>query len=610
MPNLILYNGRLVTQDVRIPQATALATREGRFLAVGDDGDIRAMARPGTQLIDLNNRLVLPGLTDAHFHLYDWSLGLRRLPLADAVSLSDLRQRLAQKASEAPRGHWIMGQGWNETRWPDPRIPTRSDLDDVAPDHPAILWRNDMHLAVVNSNALRKAGITGDTPDPPEGVIDRDESGEPTGVLRELAINLVRDVIPPPIDAEAAEAMRDGFTVLHRLGLTGIHDCRIMGGADGLPAFRAYQRLQSSGELALRLWMHIPGKRLNEAIALGLRTGFGNDRLRVGHVKFFADGGQGARTAWMLSPYEDTGQCGMPLTPMAEIAEAVRRANQAGLALAVHSIGDRANRELLTVFEQHAIRNTQYVPHRIEHVQIIRPEDVTRLARLGIVASVQPIHATDDIPMIKQSVGSRGRFAYAFRDMLDAGVTLALGSDGPVADPNPLWGIHAAVTRQRRDGTPPGGWYPQQRLTVAEAVWGFTMGPALASGRDAELGSITPGKLADLIVLDRDIFTIEPMEIAQTQVVMTVFDGRVVYRLMKVRLKLFAVFRRYLPPGTKGNACDVEVPEGTQVSDLLSQFGLSEKESRTILVNGRDAGPDRVLQDGDVVAAFPTMAGG
>jgi len=533
MPSLILYNGKLLTQDPNFPQATALAIRGKRFLAIGSDAEIRSLARPHTRLIDLGGRLALPGLTDAHFHFYAWALGLRQLPLADTTSLSDLRGRLARRASETPPGHWILGQGWNETRWPEPCIPTRADLDDVAPAHPVILWRSDMHLAVVNSRALREASISGDTPNPPQGVIDRDESGEPTGVLRELAINLIRDIIPPPTEEETVEAMREGLPLLHRLGLTGVHDYRIMGGADGPPAFRAYQHLLAGDKLALRLWMNIPGERLSEAIALGLRTGFGDDYLRVGHVKLFADGGQGARTAWMLEPYQDTSSCGMPLTPMAEIAEAARRADQAGLAVAIHAIGDRANRELLIVFEQLETQNSKpetRVPHRIEHVQMIRPDDVPRLARLGIVASVQPIHVTDDIPMIEQSVGPRGRFAYPFRDMLDAGVTVAFGSDAPVADPNPLWGIHAAVTRQGQDGSPPGGWYPAQRLTVAEAVLSFTMGPALASARGADLGSITPGKLADLVVLDRDIFAIEPMEIAQTQVVTTVFDGQVVYQ--------------------------------------------------------------------------------
>ena len=351
-------------------------------------------------------------------------------------------------------------------------------------------------------------------------------------MLRELAINLVREVIPLPTDAETVTAMRDGFTELHRLGLTGVHDYRIMGGADGPPAFRAYQHLRATGELALRMWMLLPGEHLNQAIEMGLRTGFGDETLRVGHVKFFSDGGQGARTAWMLEPYEDTASCGMPLTPMDEIAGAVRRAHKAGLAVAIHAIGDRTNRELITVFEQ--VLNSEQdtapsAPHRIEHLQNIRPEDVRRLGRLGVVASVQPIHVPDDFPMIEKSVGSRGCWAYPFRDLLAAGVPLAFGSDCPVANPNPMWGIHAAVTREMRDGTPTGGWYPGQRLSVAEAVWGFTMGAALVSGRAAKLGSITPGKLADLVVLDRDIFTIDPMEIAQTQVVMTIFSGQIVF---------------------------------------------------------------------------------
>jgi len=535
MTELFLVNGRFHTQDPSYPDATAVASRDGRLWAVGGDDEIRALAAPGQRVIDLGGRRVLPGLTDSHFHYYDWALGLRRLPLAAATSLADVRARVAERASEFPPDHWILGQGWNESRWPDPRIPTRVDLDDVSPDHPLILWRSDLHLAVVNSRALQKTGISGDTPDPPEGVIDRDESGQPTGVLRELAINLVTDVIPPPTEGETADAMRDGFAILHRLGLTGVHDYRIMGGADGPPAFRALQRLHAAGEVGLRMWMHIPGERLDEAIALGLRTGFGDEYVRVGHVKLFSDGGQGARTAWMLEPYDDVGHCGMPLTPMDEITEAVRQADQGGLAVAIHAIGDRANRELVTVFEQvlGAERTSPTAPpaapHRIEHVQNIRPEDVARLARLDVVASVQPIHVTDDIPMTEKSVGERACFSYPFRDIWDAGVTLALGSDCPVADPNPLWGIHAAVTRQQRDGAPSGGWYPQQRLTVDEAVWGFSMGAALVSGREDVLGSITPGKLADLVVLDRDIFTVDPTEIAQTQVVMTVFDGRVVY---------------------------------------------------------------------------------
>ena len=533
MAELVLVNGKFHTQDPAYSEATAVALRDGRFRAVGSDDEIRALAGPGAQIVDLAGQRVVPGFQDAHFHLHDWALGLTRLTLAGARSLDDLGQRLARRVAQAEAGGWILGQGWNESHWPVPRMPTRADLDDVAAHHPVALWRSDLHLVVANSEALRRAGIESSTPDPLGGVIDRDESGQPTGILRELAIDLLTAVIPPPTEDETLTAMRRGFPLLHRLGLTGIHDYRLMDGADGPPAFRAYQRLRAADELGVRLWMHVSGVHLDEVIALGLRTGFGDGFLRIGHVKLFADGGQGARTAWMLDPYEDTAGYGLPLVPMAEMARAIERANLAGLSVAVHAIGDRAIREILSIMEGLAGRHPELAqrtfPNRMEHVQNIRPEDVARLAALNVVASVQPIHVVDDMAMVEQSVGARGRFTYAFRDLLDAGVPLALGSDCPVADPNPLWGISAAVSRQGRGGNPPGGWYPAQRLTVAEAVWGFTMGPAYVSGRSHELGSITPGKLADLVVLDRDILAMEPMEIAETEVVMTVLDGEVVY---------------------------------------------------------------------------------
>ena len=534
MPDLIFYNGNILTMDPRQSHATALAIRSNRILAVGGDEIVRDLAGRLARPVDLQGRLVLPGLTDSHFHLYDWSLSQRELQLADTTSLKDLQSRLEQRVAETPAGNWIKGQGWNETRWDHTILPTAAELDAVSKNHPVILWRSDLHLAVANSRALELAGITVSTPNPPQGLIDRDPAGKPSGILRELAINLVRQVIPPPNEEQTAQAIHNALAGLHRLGLTGVHDFRIMGGADGPPAFHAYQRLNAAGELSLRVWMDLPGERLDEAIALGLRSGFGDDRLRIGHLKYFSDGSQGARTAWMLEPYEDTGKTGLPLTPMEQIAQSIQRADQAGLAVAVHAIGDRANRELIDVFEEVLKKRRSgdtlpTVPHRIEHVQNIRPEDVRRLSELGVVASVQPIHITDDIDVVESSVGTRGRFAYPLRDMIDAGVLLTLGSDAPVANPNPLWGIHAAVTRQRRDDTPSGGWYPRQRLSLAEAVWGYTQGPALVSGRGAHLGSLTPGKLADLIILDRDIYQVNPAEIARAEVVMTVFDGRVVY---------------------------------------------------------------------------------
>jgi predicted amidohydrolase YtcJ len=533
MPDLVLYNGKLLTQDPSFPRATALALRDRRILAVGDDAGMRALAGRRAQLLDLGGRRVLPGLTDSHFHFYNWALGRSGVALADTASLVEVRERVRRALQGAAPGQWILGQGWNQDAWPDPRLPSRADLDDLAPDNPVILWRTDLHLAWANSRALQVAGIAADTPDPRLGVIERDESGQPSGILRELAINLVQQAVPPPTAEEAAEAMRRAMADLHRLGLTGVHDMRIMGGEDGPPAFRAWQRLRAEEAISLRVWMMLPGERLEEAIALGLRTGFGDDYLRVGGIKLFADGATGPRTAWMLEPFADAGT-GLPLTPMPEIAATVAQAHQAGISTAVHAIGDRAVREVLAAFDEALPRQEGHgrplAPHRIEHVQHSRPDDLRRLAPLGLVASVQPIHATDDIATIEKSCGERARWAYAFRDLLDAGTALTLGSDCPVASPNPFWGIHAAVTRQRRDGTPGGGWYPGQRLTAAEAVWGYTMGPAQASGQAARQGSLTPGKLADLIVLERDIFAIPAEEIPDTRVCLTVFDGQVVYR--------------------------------------------------------------------------------
>jgi predicted amidohydrolase YtcJ len=514
----IFYNAKIQTQDHRLPLATAIAIQGKRILAIGSDSDVRALANSKTVEMNLGGRLVLPGLTDSHFHYYEWALGRQRLVLTTTSSIAELQTLLARKARETMPGAWIIGRGWNENNWSSHRLITRADLDNLTPVNPTMLLRGDGHLAVANSLALKAAHIDNETLNPPQGVIDRDATGQPTGVLRELAINLVRQVIPLPTEDETVKTMRDGFNELHKLGLTGIHDFRSMGGKDGPPAFRAYQHLQATGELAMRMWMLLPGERLEHAIALGLRTGLGDDYLRVGHVKFFADGGQGVRSAWMLETYEDTHSFGMPLVPMDEILDALQHAHTAGLALAVHAIGDRANRELVTVFEQ-ALKSDRSIasgtPHRIEHAQNIRPEDIIRLGRLGVVASVQPIHLPDDISMIEQSIGPRGCWSYPFQDMLAAGVPLAFGSDCPVANPNPMWGIHAAVTRRRQDGTPPGGWYPEQCLTVDQAVHGFT----------------TPGKLADLVVLDRDIFSIDPMEIFDTKPVMTVFDGQIVYEV-------------------------------------------------------------------------------
>ena len=538
MPDLILFNGHLHTMDAQKPRAQALAVKAGRIMAVGDNDEISALADSKTERVNLNGRLGIPGMMDSHFHFYDWAMGRQQLDLARVKSLDELLNQVARAAEKLPRENWILGQGWNESDWSEHTMPRRDHLDAMAPAHPVALWRCDLHLVSVNSRALELAGIDETTPDPPDGVIEKDSSGRPTGILRELAPNLVKAVIPTPSADELVAAMRDGIKYLHTLGLTGLHDVRLMGGLEGAPALKAWQLLNEKGKLDLRCWVSLAGECIEEAIALGLRTGLGDECLRIGHLKYFADGGMGARTAWMLEPYLDA-EYGMPLGSMAELSRSIAAAEKAGLAVMVHAIGDRTNREVITILERLAkLRNETkerpivppVLPHRIEHTQMIRSEDIQRLAKLKVAACVQPHNMILDINMIEESVGPRGRWTYAYKEMIDAGIPVLLSSDAPVCDPSPLVGIHAAVTRQRRDGTPAGGWYPEQRISVEDAVRGYTTAPAAFYGQSREMGTLTPGKRADMTVLDRDIFGVDPMEIADTRVEMTIFDGRIVYR--------------------------------------------------------------------------------
>ena len=533
MPNLILFNGNLHTQDENYPNASAIALRDGRILAVGSDAEMLAFAQEKTEKIDLGGRRVLPGLTDSHIHFYEWALLLQVVMLDGVGSLAEMQARVRDAVKDADAGAWIIGQGWNQDIWDAPSTPTKADLDEISPSNPVILWRKDLHLALVNSAALARAGIDRNMPDPEMGIIQRDKKGEPNGLLNELAINLVRAVMPIIPNKIVDAAMREKMKTLHQIGITGVHDFRIMGGEGGAPALRAFQRLRAKNQLKLRALVMLPGEFVEQAVKVGIQSGFGDDFLRIGGIKLFADGALGSRTAWMLEGLENTNETGMPLTPMSEMAEKIAVAEKAGIGTAIHAIGDRAMRELLDVYTEVLDGNLgqrdAHPKHRIEHVQHSHSDDLGRLADLGLVASVQPLHLTEDMDMVDQTLGERGRWAYAFRDLLDAGTVLALGSDCPVVSPNPFLGIQAAVTRQKDDGTPAEGWYPAQRLTVAEAVYGYTMGAAIAAGTENMQGSLTPGKLADLVVLEDDIFEIPPLEIGKMQVKMTVFDGEVVY---------------------------------------------------------------------------------
>ena len=534
----ILYNGVIGGNDSEgpiQPGAQAIGVGQGKILAVGSNDDIVSLAGSTTEKIDLDGRLVLPGFIDSHIHFYEWSLKLGDLQLEKLTSLGELLDLVKKRRSELPTGQWIMGQGWNETDWHEAVMPSRTLLDQVAPEHPVLLWRCDLHLAVANSKALQLAGIDHNTSDPPEGKIERDSKDMPTGVLRELAINLVRQAVVPPTDEQIRKAFMAGTRELYKFGITGIHDIRLMHDEDGARSFQICQQLDRENELGLRCWMTFPGHLLDELIGLGLRSGFGSDRLRIGHVKFFSDGGMGARTAWMLEPFLDAG-CGMSLTDMAELYAEIDKADRNGLAVMVHAVGDRANRELIELFtdlEKHRHANDRprpSYPHRIEHMQMIRPEDARRLQNLNLAVCVTPANMILDINLIDRTLAERGRWTYSFRRLFDTGTPIMFSSDCPVCSPDPLPAIHAAVNRSRLDGTPTGGWYPDQRVNLAEAVAAYTSIPARVH-QALDLGCIVPGCRADLAILNHNIFA-EPADLlGQTAVDMTMFDGRIVHRL-------------------------------------------------------------------------------
>jgi predicted amidohydrolase YtcJ len=531
--DLIVMNAQIYTMDQTRPTAAALAVRDGKFLAVGDPTGLEGLRGPNTQVIDLRGQAVLPGLCDAHIHFSQYALSLRRIDLFEVPTLAELQRRVAEKAKTTPPGQWLLGRGWKQNLWPERRFPTRHDLDEVAPNHPVFLSDKSGHAAIVNSLALSRAGLDERTVNPAGGELTRDAAGKLTGLLLEgPAIDLVGSVVEEAGEAELVEAILEAQDVVHRMGVTAIHDL------DGRRSFTAFQRLRAAGQLRLRAVSHVAMEQLEHALGLGLRAGLGDEWLRVGGLKLFADGALGPRTAAMLAPYEnEPDNYGIVVVDKEDMVEMAGRASAAGLPTLVHAIGDRANHDVLDVFEtvrrQEAERNEPRSNrrHRIEHVQVIHPDDLPRLAALDVIASVQPIHATQDMAMVDAHWGNRGQFSYAFRTLLESGARLAFGSDAPVETPNPFVGIHAAVTRRRADGSPGDeGWYPQQRLTVAEAVAAYTMGAAYAESREHEMGSITPGKYADFVVPDRDIFTCDPMEIKDTTVLMTVIGGEVVYQ--------------------------------------------------------------------------------
>ncbi len=524
--DLVLYNGDIHTMDRRHPRATAVAIYKDRFVALGSDDAMRSLLMGDGYAVNLGGRTVTPGFIDAHIHFLSYGLSLREIDLVNTSTLAAAQERVRARSAETPPGQWLIGRGWDQSVWGDGAFPHKADLDAVTTLHPVFLRRKCGHVGWANSAALALAGITAQTPDPDGGEIERDDRGEPTGILKENALGLMFKLLAEPTPEEAMDAVRVAMQNVHRMGIVGVHNL------EGAAALRAMQQLRHTGELKLRVMAQIPEADLDAAIQLGLQSGLGDEFLRIGAVKVFSDGALGARTAWMIEPYEgEAGNYGIAVADAEHMKAVVDKAIRAGFAVFTHAIGDMANRVVLDAIESsRRAGNGLNLRHRIEHAQVLHPDDLDRFAALGVIPSMQPIHCTQDMLVADKHWGARSRYAYAWRTLWDSGATLAFGSDAPVETPDVLQGIHAAVTRVRADGTPGGnGWIPEERIAVHEAVRAYTAGAAYAGGEENLKGTITPGKLADLVVLSQDIFSINPMAILETDVVATVFGGRFVH---------------------------------------------------------------------------------
>lgn len=528
--DLIITNGRVYTVDANQPWAEALACRDGRLLALGSNADIQSLAGPETKKQDAGGRLILPGLIDAHVHFLQYAIRRQQVPLFGIADFREVQEKVAAACYQAQPGEWIIGWGWDENLW-DVQ-PHARYLDAVAPDNPVVLARMDMHTWWVNSRAMQQAHLSRETVDPPDCVVERDQEGRPTGLLREWnAIDLVEPYLPQPDDETLLSWLRAALAEAHQLGLTGFHDQRVE--KEGKQSLSLFQRLRQTGLLQHRVHANIAADYIGEAATLGLRSGFGGDLLWLGHMKAFADGSMGSQTALLLQPYtNEPDNRGVCVTGKDELWEIARSSAEAGFSVSVHAIGDKAVRDMLDVLselESVKVGADLALPQRIEHVQLIHPDDLARLAQLHVVASMQPVHLQTDWDVADRVWGERARYTYAFRSLLEHGTRIAFGSDAPVAPLNPMLGIHAAVNRKDRAGKPDTAWHPAERLTVSEAVHGYTVEPAYLSGRLARFGSLTPGKWADFIVLSQDIFA-EPVEtLAETQVEHTFFAGELVY---------------------------------------------------------------------------------
>ena len=520
----ILYNARLYLPNTADNPSTAIAIDGDRIVAVGSDDELLASAPTGSSKLNMEGKTVWPGLTDSHLHLQMYGAFLSQVDCETATKQECLH-RVAQKAMETPEGEWILGHGWNQNVW-ESGFGSAADIDEITSRHPVYLTDKALHSGWANSLALQLAGVNSQTADPEGGSIQRDTQGAPTGILFENAVRLVEAIIPPVSKTLLKNSLLAAQESLLRYGITSVHDF------DGIECFAALQELDLEKKLMLRVCKGIPFTHLDDAIALHLRTGFGNDHLWLGSVKLFADGALGPQTAAMLAPYEgSSSDYGTLLLTADEVFEIGIRAVNSGMSLATHAIGDRATNQVLNGYgmlrEYERQNQLPQLRHRVEHLQLMHPTDILKPRQLNITASMQPLHLTSDMHTADKYWGKRARYGYMLNTILQSGAPLIFGSDAPVESPNPFLGIHAAVTRTRSDGSPSeAGWYPKEKISLAQAVTAYTQTPAEIAGKSGKIGILRPGSKADLIVLKQDPFTIPASELYSIRPTAVMVDGQ------------------------------------------------------------------------------------
>jgi predicted amidohydrolase YtcJ len=527
--DLILINGRVYTVDDSRPMVSAFAVRDGRIVFAGSDREARMLAGPRTRVIDAHGRAVIPGMVDAHAHLLSLGEFLRNVQLDGSKTYDEVIARVVDRAKTAKPGEWIIGRGWDQNLWADKKFPTHDALSRAVPNNPVILSRIDGHAVLANAMAMRAAGITRATRDPVGGRVERDAEGNPSGVFVDNASDLVTRAEPGSTPAQTKSAIIAAIAEANKWGLIGVHDA-----GQGRATIDIYESLAREGRYNLRNYVMVSGDSadVTHSFAVGPRSALYDGHIWVRAIKLYADGALGSRGAAMLAPYaDDPSNTGLLVTPPAEIQRIAIEALKHGFQVATHAIGDRGNRIALDAYDV-ALKAVPTADHRfrVEHAQVISLDDIPRFAKMGVIPSMQASHQTSDMRWAETRVGpQRIKGAYAWRSLLNTGVVIPNGSDFPVEQVNPLISFHSAVTRQDASGWPPGGWYPEQKMTREEALRAMTIWPAYAAFQERVMGSITPGKYADFVILDRDIMTVPDSEILSTRVLSTWIGGKSVY---------------------------------------------------------------------------------